>query len=492
MCSRRIVWAYVLFIGHVSIGVVGLPVNDTRGIESPQNLPRYALCLSGGSRTLQYTADRYIDLLRANPGTDVFVYLGLDNKDTGTSGQPAEIKAFLARREVVKAVFETVDPWTGIKAELGVSCANPDRNRMQSVLMQAHKIRMCQRLVDEHVASGRNGALYDLVIRSRPDLLLPPEPLNLTRVFSATEAALAQADNSGEATTRPQPTSRDTQATAAYNEARDTAKERSSRSNSGSRSSSGVGSTEGGVANSVALGATTDKENSKEPRGESGLKREGPRPLRALLVPLCCDWNGLNDQFAIGTHLAMRDYADRLSTWSRSHPAMTGRRLLAPSSSSLSSSSHPSSTPRSGGGGRRKKRRPVNGAGGGAVGGKKVSDGCEGDSDRHTLVNVLSRLQYTVVLRFYFEYALLRDKNVRAFLAEPNTYREHRSVVSAGANGLNRVVDVGAVCSRDPAAVAAAGGAKAVRRQRETSGKDAWTREDLKCAPFPSVTSSPS
>jgi hypothetical protein len=34
-----------------------------------------------------------------------------------------------------------------------------------------------------------------------------------------------------------------------------------------------------------------------------------------------------------------------------------------------------------------------------------------------------------VVLRFAFEYALLRDKNVGAFLADPKTYREHRSVV---------------------------------------------------------------
>lgn len=53
-------------------------------------------------------------------------------------------KAFLARPEVVKAEFETVNPWPAIKAELGVSCANPDKDRMHSVLMQAHKIRMCQ------------------------------------------------------------------------------------------------------------------------------------------------------------------------------------------------------------------------------------------------------------------------------------------------------------------------------------------------------------
>jgi hypothetical protein len=48
---------------------------------------------------------------------------------------------------------------------------------------------------------------------------------------------------------------------------------------------------------------------------------------------------------------------------------------------------------------------------------------------------------------------LLREKNVEAFKRNPTYYQELRSIVSAGANGLNEVVDVGTTCARDPAVV---------------------------------------
>jgi hypothetical protein len=48
---------------------------------------------------------------------------------------------------------------------------------------------------------------------------------------------------------------------------------------------------------------------------------------------------------------------------------------------------------------------------------------------------------------------LLREKNVEAFKRNPTHYQELRSIVSAGANGLNEVVDVGTTCARDPAVV---------------------------------------
>jgi hypothetical protein len=43
--------------------------------------------------------------------------------------------------------------------------------------------------------------------------------------------------------------------------------------------------------------------------GGGGGKEGGDhqaRPLRVLMVPLCCDWNGLNDQFAMGTHMVIK------------------------------------------------------------------------------------------------------------------------------------------------------------------------------------------
>ena len=55
---------------------------------------------------------------------------------------------------------------------------------------------------------------------------------------------------------------------------------------------------------------------------------------------------------------------------------------------------------------------------------------CEGDSDRHTLLVAQAHMDTTLVLRFSFDYALLREKNVPHFLASPDTYRgEPRKVV---------------------------------------------------------------
>ena len=135
---------------------------------------------------------------------------------------------------------------------------------------------------------------------------------------------------------------------------------------------------------------------------EAVRRLSSPSP-RALLVPFCCDWNGLNDQFAIGTQVphvirmfkgkivrvastdlvhfffsgclqaAMSDYARRYFTWHQQHPAMARARAATSIAKAKLSS---------------------NNAG---------NAGCVGDSDFHTLVNAQSRLSHTLVLRFVFE-----------------------------------------------------------------------------------------
>jgi hypothetical protein len=57
---------------------------------------------------------------------------------------------------------------------------------------------------------------------------------------------------------------------------------------------------------------------------------------------------------------------------------------------------------------------------------------CEGDSDRHALLNAQARTATTVVLRFSLDYALLRDKHLPHLAAAPRSYRgEPRHVVRA-------------------------------------------------------------
>ena len=42
-------------------------------------LPRFAVCVSGGARTLQFTVGRFTSLLDKNPDTDFFFVLGLED-----------------------------------------------------------------------------------------------------------------------------------------------------------------------------------------------------------------------------------------------------------------------------------------------------------------------------------------------------------------------------------------------------------------------------
>lgn len=81
--SQRTAWIFICCalcdMNSLASGHNGTTSFDDR-VSDEQQLPRFALCLSGGSRTLQHTAARYTQLLASNPGTDVFVYLGLDQE----------------------------------------------------------------------------------------------------------------------------------------------------------------------------------------------------------------------------------------------------------------------------------------------------------------------------------------------------------------------------------------------------------------------------
>lgn len=62
--------------------LISLASFQVLALRNPEPVPisRFALCLSGGWRTLQYTSARLGEFLETNPGTDVFLVLGRDNK----------------------------------------------------------------------------------------------------------------------------------------------------------------------------------------------------------------------------------------------------------------------------------------------------------------------------------------------------------------------------------------------------------------------------
>jgi len=51
-------------------------------------------------------------------------------------------------------------------------------------IFERAQILQCQRLIEYHTATHRGGTEYDLVLRLRPDVLLPPEPLELSKAAS--------------------------------------------------------------------------------------------------------------------------------------------------------------------------------------------------------------------------------------------------------------------------------------------------------------------
>jgi hypothetical protein len=87
LAARPLATARSTTLHFASSAAAAAPAPSAASLGYRDGLPRFALCISGGVRTLEHTAARYGALLRANPGTDVFLYLGLeDNRVSGGCG----------------------------------------------------------------------------------------------------------------------------------------------------------------------------------------------------------------------------------------------------------------------------------------------------------------------------------------------------------------------------------------------------------------------
>ena len=80
---------------------------------------------------------------------------------------------------------EDMDPFPRITTKLwGYGPGSHKCNHHQvSFVAQAHKIYQCQRRIEDFIRYYRKGVEYDFIMHGRPDLLLPPEPLNFSRAL---------------------------------------------------------------------------------------------------------------------------------------------------------------------------------------------------------------------------------------------------------------------------------------------------------------------
>jgi len=333
-------------------------------------LTPYALCLSGQARTFTETAPMYRVFLEANKlvGVDVFGFLGWD------TAQPWEAQLESARSVTVgwpgrvRFVAAAADPWPVVSAALlegtvteaaaarfsgkPSSCGGIVRNGA----LQAHYLRRSFEMMDAHVQAARFGLLgeggvlcpnlfmsalgppcfvflllrrggvpYNIVVRSRFDVLFPPQPLELSAVAAFVVARYPHLKKEAQATgtntsTEPAATSTRTTRTVASlspprrpRPLRRLARSHTTRPDRHVRrrrlqqeqgQEHAGGSWEGLVAAMLRGDAS-----------QAAWRREegGGRVVRgALFVPFCCDWYGLNDQVAIGTYEAMAAYSSRI------------------------------------------------------------------------------------------------------------------------------------------------------------------------------------
>jgi hypothetical protein len=291
---------------------------------------RYALCLSGGIRTFTYTLSRYIQFIETNSragGVDVFLYVYDDSNGvksaTLKNGIPesvsVEVRQFLGRPEVKKYEFEVENVFPKIKRDLRIGCSNMDRNRMLSCLMQANKLLMCQNLLNSYVKQHRRGEEYSLIVRSRPDILFPPQPLELSKFDDVVRADRERLVDDVDGLFRRSFSkqllpkfSGEARSIARYN--------RLQIGGGGGGDYKSQTSIEEGEENKIHHSMNEEGEDEHLDEEEDDINyKETPR---FLFVPMCGDWNGINDQFAIGTSEAMNDYAQRLYTWKFDHPIM--------------------------------------------------------------------------------------------------------------------------------------------------------------------------
>lgn len=126
-------------------------------------------------------------------------------------------------------------------------------------------------MIEREVASNRGGVPYDLVVRARFDLLLPPRPLNLS--------ALTDLAFSSYFVLPPH----------------------------------NLSATNATAGRSIPFSLPILSRNDSDPEAASpqpayaGEKVYKPPSTSTgvpgvLFIPFCCDWEGVNDQIAVGTH----------------------------------------------------------------------------------------------------------------------------------------------------------------------------------------------
>mmetsp|Transcript_4825 Transcript_4825/g.11345 ORF Transcript_4825/g.11345 Transcript_4825/m.11345 type:complete len:295 (-) Transcript_4825:280-1164(-) len=191
--------------------------------------------------------------------------------------------------------------------------------------------------------------------------------------------------------------------------------------------------------------ATAVSSRSSPPRSRSAPRAFGPStcasagtaaaaaqlaPQGVLFVPFCCDWDGLNDQLAVGTPAAIRAYASRYSLYKTKGSCS----FPAPEIQTLKSVRPPQGEP------------PI------------------------------------AIHRFWFEYTLLRGDLIETLksLNKHQGYQDSKHIVS-GRHQFNGIIDVGTFCSRNPVNVPKAH----QERQAKVSGKKRWVADDLKCTLLP-------
>jgi hypothetical protein len=258
---------------------------------------KYAMCLSGQVRTFQYTIPRYVQLLHDNEaeGLDIFLYVA---DETGKKVNINEIREFLNRPEVkVSKVIQASDEVTHSVADMMSHCKNTDAT-LRNALLQASKIMKCQELIDEYVASNRDGEEYDLIIRSRPDILLPPQSFYLNRfeavIHKIEEGTFELKMENINQRVKKFVSGQDTSSVHFVHKFHPSDIQQASKFND-------------------------ERENLNHSSSSSSSNTSTSSNKHYLFVPMCCDWEGLNDQFAIGNSAAMKAYAHRWNTWDHNY-----------------------------------------------------------------------------------------------------------------------------------------------------------------------------
>jgi hypothetical protein len=394
------------------------------------------------------------------PGAAIWHHAGLDEALDATRSWPG----------FVSIVGEKTNPWPFLQSVLGWDSPKQCGTTLQGALLQAYKIRRCQDLIEKHVRDKRSGAPYELIVRSRFDVLLPPEPaLNLSRfsdILRSYKLNLTNAQRLAAAcpTDLPQPLLAAPRRILTPGRVAGGAKMtkhpgpiKHAPGRDGTDISLGAAEIEKPYpqSNEVAghLMERTPSNRTKAAMADGGwwpVSKSNPiidvppykrnvAPIGIMFVPFHADWDGLNDQFAIGTHSAMEAYAFRLNGFAfrKSGPGAG----VCPRFGSETMTLHS------------------------LIEHKLIC--------RHGF-----KADAFAIHRFWYEYTLLRELNLKRFESNVKAgdtdaeYRLSHAIVS-GKHLFYGLVNVGTICSTDQS--------KASPRQGSVSGRNSWNAASLHC-----------